>query len=235
LRQTRDETPALRGAIGHVLPAYVRGGRKDLVLWKVLQHGAWLRRHTEGWAGVLQALVSANLSTIAILWSADYARRENLEPWMLYNRTVALRKRLLSAFAQPVYEHALRLTADSATVYHRAFMAYELALRGETDEAAAHFQRVPNDLGLNVDFIVTVTDCLLLFQRASEADRDGTFFEIKARIDGLKVSMWSQEAHLRRRTRRALARMRGTASAYLWAYPVRVAIIVAVLILLCLQ
>jgi tetratricopeptide (TPR) repeat protein len=126
-----------RRAICSYLTAMGRAKRKRRILACVRRHRAFLREDTECWATAGYALVAVARNRDAAAWLGDWTGREGLQPWMLFNLSLALRDLRQNEDATLVNRQALALPADGTTPRHCVWVALEEALSGQSQEAAA--------------------------------------------------------------------------------------------------
>jgi tetratricopeptide (TPR) repeat protein len=94
-----------------------------------------LRKFTPIWGAAGYLLVSMNSYFVAARWLGDYAGRQGIKPWQLFNLAEALRNRGSAEKARAAHRAALALPADHSTSRHRVWAAYYAALAGAHDEA----------------------------------------------------------------------------------------------------
>ena len=114
--------------------------RKDWRFFQALLKGrrGELAAATECWQSVGYALVRFDRNRDAVRWLDDYAGREGVEPWALYNLASALRQLGRHDAALAVHRYAVALTtSDHATPAHALRVAVADALAGDVAAARA--------------------------------------------------------------------------------------------------
>ena len=109
----------------------------------VQKYSEVLRADDSSWARAGAALVAAGHSALGAAWLADYRDREDLEAWMLGPLTVAYRSLDQDDKAIEVCRAVVKLGGpDEVLGDFRAWLALDLALSGQAEEASAQAVRV---------------------------------------------------------------------------------------------
>ena len=150
-----------------------RQGRGIALLWLAWRHRYWLRAHTDGWASMGYALVRLRRFSATMLWLRDWRQRSDLKMWMLLNLALALRERWRWKEAREVLAFAVKQPDRDHTFQNiRLLLAMELALVGDTQEAAGHFHEL-NTTGWSNYMLIQyhLTRSLLSVQHATPAKK----------------------------------------------------------------
>jgi cellulose synthase operon protein C len=94
----------------------------------------WMWRRPKSWGSASYALFSLRDFRGAVEWTDDWQRREEVRPWMLLNRAMALRALGRAEAAAETSRCALQLLEDSCTPRHALWLLVEAQLRSDEQE-----------------------------------------------------------------------------------------------------
>jgi hypothetical protein len=153
------------------------------------------------------ALVKLGRFGSAIRWMRDWRQRSGLKMWMLLNLALALRAREKWDEAREVLAFAVHLPErDQSHQKLRLLLAMELALTGDTQQAAGHFHELNATGWDNYMFLkYNLTRGLLSVQQAIPAEKKKVFRSERAAIR--KVFAQYRSSTFRADYRRSLSRM----------------------------
>jgi tetratricopeptide (TPR) repeat protein len=114
-----------------------KGGRTIALRELVQAHRDELRATPDLWGGVGYAYSTLGADQDAVEWMADWQARAGVAPWMLLNLALSLRRRKQMEECVAVHRAALKLSTDSASARHAAWLAVDEALAGRLGEADA--------------------------------------------------------------------------------------------------
>ena len=196
----------------------------------VEMHREILRGDDAAWARAGGALVAGGHFGMAVAWLADWREREGVEAWMLRPLTAAYRALDQDDKAVDVCRAAVRLDGtDEQLSDFRAWLALDLALSGQTADAAATATRI--DTVLTADgtrLVLALAEALVMVQRAGPGGKASSFAEAKEHLRAVCAACSAKDtpAGAGRAYRKVAARIAadaGTLGAKLWALWQRVA------------
>jgi len=149
-----------------------------------------LQADTNLWGTVGYALQSCGHWKAAQWWLGDFRERKGVQPWMLYNLALSLRRSGLRDDAIAVHKHALRLPADHVTSKHALWLAVESAIQGDDQQCRNLLESVETD--------AMATD-LPMFAKALRSMARGVLIQ-RERIGSVKhwLDCWRIEGAFRR-------------------------------------
>jgi predicted Zn-dependent protease len=190
----------------------------------VQQYGELLRSDDASWARAGAALAAAGNHAGAAAWLADWRDRADAEAWML--RPLALAYRMLDQDdrAAEVCRAAVKLGGpDDVLSDFRAWLALDLALAGQTDDAQAQVSKV-DAVGLSdgTRLVLALAEAVLMVRRAGPGGRSAAFREAKEHLKSAAGSCAATDvpagaARAYRRVVSCVSGIAGTLSAKLWA------------------
>lgn len=190
----------------------------------VQQYSELLRGDDASWARAGAALAAAGNHAGAAVWLGDWRDRTEVEAWML--RPLALAYRMLDQDdrAAEVCRAAVKLGGpDDALADFRAWLALDLALAGQTEDAQAQVQRV-DTLGVSdgTRLVLALAEAVLLVRRAGPGGRSAAFREAKEHLKTASGSCAASDvpagaARAYRRVVSCISGAAGTLGAKLWA------------------
>jgi hypothetical protein len=147
-----DGEPGKGFAVLGLAAAYGAAKKKEALRSWVKRHDRFLRSSTSNWGLIGQAFSGALDDPNVVRWMKDWAKREEVESWMLLYFMLALRGMGKFAEANEVSRYALtELEPDQTSRYHAGWLAFDNALAGNADAAATFFEKYnitefnPND------------------------------------------------------------------------------------------
>ena len=196
----------------------------------VQMHSEILRSDDASWARAAGALVAGGHFGMAVAWMADWREREGVGPWMLRPLTVAYRSLDQDDKAIEVCRAAVRLGGpDEQLTDFRAWLALDLALSGQTADAAESVARVDSVVVPDgTRLVLAMAEALVMVQRAGPGGKAAAFAEAKDHLRAATAACGSKDtpAGAGRAYRKVAARIAadaGTLGAKLWALWQRVA------------
>jgi tetratricopeptide (TPR) repeat protein len=189
-----------------------------------------LRADDSAWARAGGALAAAGHSAQAAMWLADYRDRDGLEPWMLRPLAASYRAHDQDDKALEVCRAAVKLGGpEEVLAEFRAWLAVDLALSGQPEEAAGQIARVDTaTLGDGPRLVLSLAEAVVMVLRAGPGGKAAAFAEAKDHLRAAAGSCATRDvpAGAGRVYRRVVARLAadaGTVAAKLWAVWQRVA------------
>jgi tetratricopeptide (TPR) repeat protein len=152
--------------------------------WLSWRHRAWLRTDNHAWASMGFALTRLKSNSAAIRWMNDWRQRSDLQMWMLFNLALALQERRMWQQLRELLHAAMNLPVKDNTFQAiRSMLALELAMAGETKEAAKHFHEI-NTSGFTafMQLKYNFAQSLIAVQQAESAERKKVFFSERIRL-----------------------------------------------------
>jgi tetratricopeptide (TPR) repeat protein len=140
-----------------------------------------LRSDDDSWAQAGAALVAAGHHALGAAWLADYREREGLEAWMLRPLALAYRALDQDDKALDACRAAVRLGgADDILADFRAWLALDLALSRQVDEASGHASKIDTvTIGDGTRLILAMAEAAMMVQRAGPEGKAAAFAEAK--------------------------------------------------------
>jgi tetratricopeptide (TPR) repeat protein len=206
--------------------AYVRAmtvaGRP--VQGAVQKYSEILRSDDDSWARAGDLLVGAGNHALAAAWLADWRERESVEAWMLRPLTAALRALDQDDKAVEVCRAAVRLGGpDDQLADFRVWLALDLALSGQAEEAAALLSRVDSVTAADgTRLILSLAEAAVMVLRAGPGGKAAAFAEAKEHLRTAAGSVAAKDvpAGAVRAYRKVISRLAadaGTLSARVWS------------------
>jgi tetratricopeptide (TPR) repeat protein len=193
-------------------------------------HSKFLLSDNSAWARAGGALVAGGHYARAVAWLASWRERAGVGPWMLRPLAVAYRALDQDDKAIEVCRAAVRLDGpDEQLSDFRAWLALDLALSGQTADAAAAAARVDSVLVPDgTRLVLAMAEALVMVQRAGPGAKGAAFAEAKDHLRAATAACGSKDtpAGAGRAYRKVAARIAadaGTLGAKLWALWQRVA------------
>jgi tetratricopeptide (TPR) repeat protein len=158
------------------------------LLWRCREA---LANDDDAWAQVGYALVSIGSMKKAAQWLDDWQTRANVQPWVLFDLCLALRKLGRCDEANEIAEHVVRTWAHrEGAADMRLFLAVEAALAGTLQVAAEHLRLVVvrDQVAYDQEMLALAKE-LLDFQMAKPEDRPRQFKALRIRLDK-RFSPW---------------------------------------------
>jgi hypothetical protein len=159
--------------------------RAWLFRWLLWRRREVLFNDNESWGQVGYALTTFNQMKIASRWLADWERRPDVRPWMLFNHCLALRNAGRFEEATRVARHVVNTWGHrEGAAELRLFLAVEEALQGHVDAAQAELDHVVVRLDNAYDQqLLTLAQSLVTFHRASSDSRRSAFQTIRPDLE----------------------------------------------------
>lgn len=178
-------------------------------------HVAWARQNGELWAMIGFALRVVGDPAATIEWMRDWRERQDVQPWMLLNLTLALRYARRDPEAADLTRYALSLPADGATAGHNVWSAFDRALAGDLETARSLIERVDREALDGVHQVVaSLVDAMMVGATDSCTAAD-PYLQQAASVQASPVIRQLFRRSLRAAVR-AVQRMRGGFGAFLW-------------------
>ncbi|XHR27954.1 MAG: tetratricopeptide repeat protein [Chthoniobacteraceae bacterium] len=135
----RSAVYAWLSGVNQTCPRQLKFGVKALMA----QHADWMRRDTQSWGILGQALYEGRWYDDAATWLSDWKDRQDAAPWMLTNLSFALRVLGRHGEASEVSRCVVeRNGTDYNTTTNRVFLAVDLALAGNCAESLSLLEPV---------------------------------------------------------------------------------------------
>jgi tetratricopeptide (TPR) repeat protein len=168
-----------REAIVSYLWALADGGKS--VQSVVMKYSDVLRGYAAAWARAGGALVAAGNLAYAAAWLEDWRERDGVESWMLRPLALAYRGIDKDEKALEVCRAAVKLGGtDELLADFRAWLALNLVLSGQTEEAAVYCAKIDAvTVPENTRLILAMTEALLMVARAGPGGKSAAFTEAK--------------------------------------------------------
>lgn len=214
--------PAGREAVVAYLWALADMGKS--VQGTVMKYSAVLRTDAPSWARAGGALVATGNPAHAAAWLADWRDRDGVEAWMLRPLAVAYRGLDQDDKAIEVCRAAVALGGpDEVLAEFRAWLALDLALSGQTAEAAAHIAKVDAVLiPEGTRLVLAMAEAVVMVATAGPGGKPAALADAKDHLRTAAVACGSGgvpvgAARAYRRVVRKLAADTGALGARLWA------------------
>ncbi|APR85734.1 TPR domain protein [Minicystis rosea] len=215
-----------------VLAAFDVAGEDFLpisVLWLLFVLRRVCAADVECWAAAGASLEAVGQHLLASAWLRGWRRRAGLRPFMLAPLVSALRAWMRTARATAVSRHALTLPADASTPLHRAWIAFEESIAGDTAAAQRELSLLPEELAGEPLQVASMARAVTRIQSAKRRKRPALLQDSRNDLlvaapagSPLVARSSMSDAHLR--ARRRIARDLDYAlGALLEAYPVHIA------------
>jgi hypothetical protein len=190
----------------------------------VQKYADLLRADDHAWARAGAALVTAGHHGMASAWFADWRDRPGVEAWMLHPLATAFRLLDQDERAADVCRAAVKLGGpEEALAEFRAWLALDLALSGQPDEAGAHAARVDAVAASDATrLVLAMAQAVVMVKQAGPDGKPGAFREAKEvlRVAAAACAPKDVPAGAARAYRRVVSGVAGEAaglSAKLWA------------------
>jgi hypothetical protein len=214
------------------------GAARELLLayaWSVAESGkpvqAAVQKYSEllraddfAWARAGAALVLAGHHGFASAWLGDWRERPGVEAWMLRPLAMAFRMLDQDERALEVCRAAVKLGGpDEVLADFRAWLALDLALSGQTAEAAAQAGKVDTVTASDgTRLVLAMADAVLMVRRAGPGGKAAAFAEAKENLKAACAACGGKDvpagaARAYRRVISAIAGDAGSFNATLWA------------------
>ncbi|HEY3789641.1 MAG TPA: hypothetical protein VGL71_12345, partial [Urbifossiella sp.] len=150
----------------------------------VQKYNEALRSEDASWARAGGALIAAGHHALGAAWLAEYRDRENLEAWMLRPLALAYRALDQDDKAIEVCRAAVRLRGpDDVLADFRAWLALDLALSGQVEEASSQFAKVDTvTVGDGTRLVLAMAESAMMVQRAGPEGKAAAFAEAKEHL-----------------------------------------------------
>jgi tetratricopeptide (TPR) repeat protein len=228
-------------AVADVLPEMLRRNKaagREVVLayaWALAEAGRpvqgvvtvnseVLREDDGAWARAGGALVAAGHFAYATAWLGNWRDREGVEAWMLRPLTMAYRALDQDDKAVEVCRAAVRLGGpDELLADFRAWLALDLALSGQAEEAAAQIARVDTvTIPDGTRLVLALAEAAVMVSRAGPGGKSAAFAEAKEHLKTAAGSVASRDVPpgTGRAYKKVVSRIAsdaGTLGARLWA------------------
>jgi predicted Zn-dependent protease len=190
----------------------------------VTRYSEVLRADAPAWAKAGAALVATGNLAHAAAWLGEWRDRDGVEAWMLRPLAAAYRGLDQDEKALEVCRAAVKLGGpDDVLADFRAWLALDLALAGQADEAAATAGRV--DAVLLPDgtrLVLALAEAVLMVGRAGRGGKRAALAEAKDHLRSAAAACAGRDvpagaARAYRRVVKKLAADVGTVGARLWA------------------
>ncbi len=196
----------------------------------VQKHSELLRADDVAWARAGAALVQAGHYAMASAWLADWRDRDGVEAWMLRPLAVAYRMLDQDERAVEVCRAGVRLGGpEEVLADFRAWLALDLALSGQAEEAEAHAAKIDTVTATDAArLVLAMAEAVVMVRRAGPGGKAGAFKEAKEHLKTAAAACVPKDvpagaARAFRRVVSCVAGEAGSLAARLWAVWQRVA------------
>lgn len=146
IRQRLDAMPE-RGALWQqaaiaFMDALIKAKEKHLLRQFIAAEREPLRAAVVTWANVGYALLSIGDKRDTLEWLSDWRARQELEPWMLWNLSLALREEGRDLESYEVSKHSLGLPPSELSQAHALFVIYEEMMQGNWQSANQRLAKI---------------------------------------------------------------------------------------------
>ncbi|MCI0387171.1 MAG: tetratricopeptide repeat protein [Acidobacteria bacterium] len=124
------------------LDALVKAREKDRLRRFVARNRHDLWQNVQTWGNIGYALYSIGDTYSAIDWLSDWRNRDSIEPWMLWNLSLAYREKNRERESYEVSIQALSLPADDLSQSHALLASIDEMLQGNWDKAKERLQKI---------------------------------------------------------------------------------------------
>jgi hypothetical protein len=190
----------------------------------VTKYNEILRADATAWARAGMALVSTGNLNFAAAWLADWRDRDGVEAWMLRPLALAYRGIDQDDKAAEVCRAAARLGgSDEVLADFRAWLALDLALGDQTDEAAALIARVDTvTVPDGTRLVLAMAEAVVMVARAGRGGKAAALAEAKDHLRSAAAAFRPGQfppgaGRAFRKVVRKLAADTGTLGARCWA------------------
>jgi len=191
----------------------------------VTKYSEVLRADAAAWARAGEALVTTGNLAHAAAWLADWRDRDGVEAWMLRPLALAYRALDQDDKAAEVCRAAVKLGGPDATLADfRAWLALDLALADQTEEAGSHIAKVdavtvPDGTRL----VLAMAEAVVMVATAGPAGKSAALAEAKDHLRSASAAAGPRggppgAGRAYRKVVRKLAATAGTFGARLWAF-----------------
>ena len=202
-----------------VIEHYGQEGRGLAGLWTV----AWLWpipwKDDNLWGAVSFLLQGFFVQPLLPLWFRGYRKREGLQPWMLLNYAISLRRWYAYDRARDLHRYALTLPADHAVNHHQVWLAFYEACNGDAERARSLLQLRPEPIGPFEQSLVKIVEGVLIARGQEDVPDDERYVQAQIRM-GHALTTEAHPGSVRRVLRhaeRVVARERRMYFAWLWS------------------
>jgi hypothetical protein len=238
-RTTAGGTPeAVSDRLPALLAANPRAGREVVLayVWglvdagkpvqgAVTKYSEVLRADATVWARAGAALVAGGNLAHAAAWLADWRDRDGVEAWMLRPLAMAYRGLDQDDKATDVCRAAVRLGGpDEVLADFRSWLALDLALAGQTDEAAALASKVDTvTVPDGTRLVLAMAEAVLMVSRSGPGGKRAALKEAKDHLRSAAAAFAPRTfpagaARAYQRVVKKLAADAGTLGARWWAF-----------------
>ncbi len=194
----------------------------------VTKYSEVLRADAAAWARAGAALVATANYAHAAAWLADWRDRDGVEAWMLRPLGIAYRALDQDDRATEVCRAAVRLGGpDEVLADFRAWLALDLALNDQMDDATSQITRVDTVVVADgTRLVLALAESLLMVTRAGPGGKSAAFTEAKDHIKSTAAAITSGgfpigAGRTYQKLVRKIAADVGTLSAKCWAFSQR--------------
>jgi hypothetical protein len=147
----------------------------------VTKYSEVLRADAAAWARAGEALVETGNLAHAAAWLADWRDRDGIEAWMLRPLAIAYRALDQDDKAAEVCRAAVKLGGPDGTLADfRAWLALELALADQTEEAGSHISKVDTvTLPDGTRLILAMAEAVVMIATAGPGGKTAALAEAK--------------------------------------------------------
>jgi predicted Zn-dependent protease len=142
LEQTRSRMDAWLWALRPYMEELAKRGQGKLFDEAFRLSQTYLASTTRSWGGIGFALYTMGRADATASWLADYATRKDVQPWMIYNLVLALRRLGLHDQAAAAGKFALGLPKDHVYGKLVLWTVFDDAPSGRLGETARSFEEV---------------------------------------------------------------------------------------------
>ena len=197
----------------------------------VTKYSEVLRADAAAWARAGEALVATGNLAHAAAWLADWRDRDGVEAWMLRPLTVAYRALDQDDKAAEVCRAAVKLGGpdEAALADFRAWLALDLALADQTEEAGSHISKVDSvTLADGTRLVLAMAEAVVMVATAGPGGKSTALAEAKDHLRSHSAACAAGgvppgAGRVYRKVVRKLTATTGTLGAKLWGLWQRIA------------
>jgi Flp pilus assembly protein TadD len=210
LDEIDPRSPAGRAARITLLEKAAETGRRRFVEKMLRRDGAALRESTRAWGAGSYALVTLQQFAAAVRWLDDWESRADAQPWMLFNLAYALHALGRHQEARAISLRAVTLHGDGTTARHHLCLAWDDAVRGDSEMAARRLGDLPDKDGSTFFTVLrALVNAMVRVAKAASDERANVYAQERRILRQPQwEALWNDPA-LRRMAKEGIRKMAG--------------------------